>query len=140
MRLGFKIWAMDKYTELLHNHTNSRGSIETAPTSQNQTLPDPQHLLSPVPIWPLVVQLLSGIFCLGCSATYHLVKVKSLRAKTILSKLDYSGIIILILGSSFPPHIYPFVCPSTFRSRNIFLVILCTSCFLCFIAITTPFF
>ena len=77
---------------------------------------------------------------MGCSSFYHLCYIKSEFYKNLLSRLDYSGIIILIMGSSIPPHYYPFACQNTHKERNIFLVLICSISFLCFFAILAPFF
>jgi hypothetical protein len=34
-------------------------------------------ILSFIPIWPLLVNIFSAMFCLGCSAAFHLYYVKS---------------------------------------------------------------
>lgn len=101
---------------------------------------DHEYLLAYVPIWPLIVQLMCGVFCMGCSAFYHLFYVKNEFCKKILSRLDYSGIIILIMGSSIPPHYYPFACQNTHKERNIFMVLICSASLTCFFAILTPVF
>ena len=35
------------------------------------------QILNEVPIWPLVVNVFSACFCMGCSALYHLMFVKN---------------------------------------------------------------
>ena len=101
---------------------------------------EPDYLLAYVPVWPLIVQLMSGVFCMGCSSFYHLFYVKNEFLKNLLSRLDYSGIIILIMGSSIPPHYYPFACQNTHKERNIFMTIIFSASMTTFFAILTPVF
>lgn len=38
---------------------------------------DANEILNEVPIWPLIINILSACFCMGCSAFYHLISVKN---------------------------------------------------------------
>ena len=58
----------------------------------------------------MLVFLLSAMFCLLGSTIFHLYLCLSLKVKTILLRLDYAGICILIFGSCFPPSFYGFYC------------------------------
>lgn len=90
-------------------------------------------ILSYVTIAPLLVNLASAVFCLGCSATFHLYAVKSQKINNILSRLDYGGISILIFGSAVPPIIYGFACDGSFVARYTLLgcqLALCAACFI----------
>jgi adiponectin receptor len=49
---------------------------------------------------------LSAATCLGMSATYHLISNHSLQVATFGNKLDYIGIVILIVGSVAPSLYY----------------------------------
>jgi len=64
----------------------------------------------PISRWPIIVFLISAVFCLMCSAIYHAFHCLSNRALQILSRLDYAGISLLITGSCFPPFVYGFYC------------------------------
>lgn len=64
-----------------------------------------------VPTWPLFAHLLSAILCCGFSAFFHLCSVYSKDWFSFMAKLDYSGIILLITGTSIPPAYYTFTCP-----------------------------
>ena len=69
-----------------------------------------EYLLSYVSVAPLLTNIISAVFCLGCSAAFHLYSVKSKLAQDVLSRLDYGGISVLIFGSSVPIVIYGFAC------------------------------
>jgi predicted membrane channel-forming protein YqfA (hemolysin III family) len=38
------------------------------------------------------------VFCLGCSAVFHLLNVKSPEWNSVLARLDYGGISFTIFG------------------------------------------
>ena len=78
-------------------------------------------VLAYVPSWPLVVHLISGFFCLGFSAMFHLFMIQSKFVKNWMNSLDYGGICILIMGSSYPPIFYAFSCGPVLPERNFFL-------------------
>lgn len=63
-----------------------------------------------VPHWPIFVFMASAVVCLTCSSIFHLMFVYSRRAYTLLSRLDYAGISILIAGSFYPVIYYSFYC------------------------------
>ena len=65
---------------------------------------------SPLERWPIVAFLMSAFACLFLSASYHLFNCHSRYLNDILLLLDYSGISILIAGSSIPPVFYGFYC------------------------------
>ncbi|KAH6917946.1 hemolysin-III related-domain-containing protein, partial [Coprinopsis sp. MPI-PUGE-AT-0042] len=58
----------------------------------------------------MTVFLISAIFCLLGSATYHTSECHSEKVATRCHALDYSGIVILIVGSFFPSIYYGFFC------------------------------
>lgn len=99
---------------------------------------DAELLLEYVPVWPLVLQISTGFFCMGCSAFYHLFYVKNEFFRNLLYRLDFGGIIILIMGSAMPPHYYPFACKETHFERNVFMSIIVSMSLLCFIVIMAP--
>lgn len=91
---------------------------------QNPHLPDmtlanfmhsPGKITHEVSHVPLSVHQLAAVICLGFSATFHLFYVKSYKASSLLSRMDYAGISILIAGSTFPPHYYGFYCAENTR-------------------------
>ena len=68
------------------------------------------YMLNYVHKWPLCVHFLAAFFCLFCSSVYHLFFVKDEFWRVKLAQLDYGGIIILILGSTYPLVWYSFAC------------------------------
>lgn len=98
------------------------------------------EILSYVHRWPLIVHMISICFCLGCSAIFHLCFIHSPKILKILLKLDYGGISILIMGSSYPPIMYGFACEPVYFSRNIFLFIITSSSLICFCSSLHPLF
>ena len=80
---------------------------------QKETAPeflDADQILNEVPIWPLIINIFSACFCMGCSAIFHLLGAKNQNFQSTLSRLDYGGISILIFGSSFPIVYYSMAC------------------------------
>lgn len=63
-----------------------------------------------IPIWPVLIQLISALICLGCSTIFHLFSAYSKKLDNILNRLDYAGIAVLIAGSCFPIYYYMFAC------------------------------
>ena len=57
-----------------------------------------KDVLTYVPRWPLLVHIFSAAFCLGCSSVYHLFMIHSEPIHELLSRLDYGGISILVMG------------------------------------------
>jgi len=95
-------------------------------------------ILNYIARWPLIVHLATGCFCLGASAIFHLFEHCSTRSYDLLSKLDYTGISILIMGSSYPPIFYCFACQPVFWVRNIFLIAITVSATLTFVITMHP--
>lgn len=56
----------------------------------------------------------------------------------ILSRLDYGGISILIMGSSYPPIIYIFSCSQVHFARNCFLVLITSTSIGAFLMMMIP--
>lgn len=86
-------------------------------TIKDEVLKDPlvqlqpaSYILNDVSRAPLMIMILSAIVCLGCSATFHLLSVQSPLAHSILARLDYAGISVLIYGSVVPIIEYRFAC------------------------------
>jgi adiponectin receptor len=65
---------------------------------------------TPVPMWPLGVFMASAALCLGFSAAFHTFHVMSEDWFVLLSSLDYSGIAVLIWGSTLPMLTLGFYC------------------------------
>ena len=77
------------------------------------SLEDRDSVLSATPVWPLACHTFAAVFCMGCSALFHLMYVRSEQTSNILSRLDYGGIAVLIFGSTVPIIYYCFPCAST---------------------------
>jgi hypothetical protein len=88
--------------------------IETM-TKGHPDIDDVDLYLNYVSKWPLFVHLVSAALCLGMSAVFHLFFVYSPEACLLLSKLDYTGITILIFGSTVPGIQYMFACSAVSR-------------------------
>uniref|UniRef100_M4BRW2 Uncharacterized protein n=1 Tax=Hyaloperonospora arabidopsidis (strain Emoy2) TaxID=559515 RepID=M4BRW2_HYAAE len=91
-----------------------------------------------VPHWPLFVFMASAVICLTCSAVFHLMFVVSRTAYTLLSRLDYAGITILIAGSFYPMIYYSFYCHPW--QRSVYLVAISTLAALTFTVALLPIF
>ena len=71
-----------------------------------------------------------AIICLLFSTIYHLFNVLNAKAQLILSRMDYGGVNVLILGSTFPPIVYGFACyPVTMLLYLTFSCVFCTASF-----------
>ena len=72
---------------------------------------------------------LAAMICLSCSALFHLFSNHSRDVYRVFSRLDYSGIAILITGSSIPAYYYAFYCSYTARYTHITVTgVLCVAC------------
>jgi hypothetical protein len=91
-------------------------------------------ILSFVSIAPLLTNIASAWFCLGCSAIFHLYYVKSPFFSDVLSRLDYGGISVLIFGSSFPIIYYSFACQPENLQRWIWVGLIAALAIGCFIS------
>ncbi|OUZ99837.1 Hly-III-related [Macleaya cordata] len=64
----------------------------------------------PVTQWPFFVFLAGAMFCLLTSSTCHLFCCHSHRLNLLFLRLDYVGIVVMIITSFFPPIYYIFQC------------------------------
>jgi len=60
--------------------------------------------------WPLCVICIGGMACMGLSSLFHLMCSYSNSVKCFLNRLDYVGIVILVVFSCYPPYYYWFYC------------------------------
>ena len=67
---------------------------------------------------------LAAMICLSFSALFHLFSNHSQSVYKIFSRLDYSGIAILITGSSIPAYYYGFYCHALTQCVHITILIL----------------
>ena len=91
-------------------------------------LVSPTQILTFVPRWPMVVNIISAVLCLGLSAVFHQFSFYSKHVCDKLATFDYGGICILIMGSCYPPIFYPFACQPFFETRNSFMIIITVAC------------
>ena len=77
---------------------------------------------------------------MGCSAYYHLTQIVSPRWWELMRRLDYGGIAVLIMGSSYPPIVYMFSCGEIVAYRKFFLALITTTSAICFAVATLEFF
>ena len=63
-----------------------------------------------VPVWPLFVHVAGGIIMLGASTCHHTFLCCSPEHYNTGQRCDYSGIALMIAGSSTPPFFYGFIC------------------------------
>lgn len=111
--------------EKVHSETQTSQQLASKATYLNQVQKDiapdflsVSEILNEVPIYPLMINIFSAVFCLGCSALYHMMYVKNETFQTTLARLDYGGIAILIFGTSFPILYYSLGCAQTIRKYN----------------------
>lgn len=52
--------------------------------------------------------------------------------------MDYGGICLLIMGSSYPPILYGFACGPVYPARNFFLCLITISCSITFLTLMLP--
>lgn len=94
---------------------------------------DPTRIKYHISKIPLFLHIFGAVFCLGCSATFHLFYVHSPRTSSKLARLDYAGISLLIAGSTLSPLYYNYYCEDTHPWRNFFMSVSLTSSGLAFI-------
>ncbi|OBZ67987.1 ADIPOR-like receptor SPBC12C2.09c [Grifola frondosa] len=66
--------------------------------------------------------LSSAVFCLFSSAFYHTFTVYSREVSARCNALDYSGIVVLIVGSFFPCIYYGFFCDMHFQAMYLSVI------------------
>jgi channel protein (hemolysin III family) len=74
----------------------------------NKSLRSSYSTISREDIWVLACFFIGCIFCLGTSATYHLISNHSYAVSRWGNQLDYLGIVFLIWGSFIPSIYYGF--------------------------------
>lgn len=81
--------------------------------------------------WPLVAMMLTAMFCLGCSSICHWIYVKDHKLCKLVTHLDYWGICILFLGTTYPFISYKYSCGPYVIWRYIFTSIVSVMTLLC---------
>lgn len=70
-----------------------------------------------------------AIICLLCSTLFHVLHNHSKKVSSLFSRLDYSGISLLITGSSVPAYYYGFYCAKLAQFVHISVIlVLCVVC------------
>jgi len=69
--------------------------------------------------------LTSAVFCLAASSIYHVSIAHSESVAKLTNNLDYSGIVVLIVGSFFPAIYYAFFCDA--RLQLFYLALIAVS-------------
>lgn len=67
-------------------------------------------MIDELEIWPIVLFLLTAVFCLGSSTIFHWFHPKNPSLCKILNRIDLAGVSILIYGSSVGALFYCFYC------------------------------
>lgn len=102
--------------------------------SENQAVDvDAATLLDFKGAWPIYVNIIAAMTCLGFSSFYHLGNAKSQHMHNLLVRLDYAGISFLILGSVFAPVSFTFACGDALfwgSIMNGFMTLLCSTAFI----------
>ena len=60
--------------------------------------------------WPLFLMLTAAIICFGFSTSFHWFSIYGKELYSLLCRLDYAGITLLIPGSCYPPYFYFYYC------------------------------
>lgn len=94
---------------------------------------DAGYLLSYVSLAPVLVMILTFVFCLSCSAIFHLFNAKSENWNKVLARLDYGGIAFAIFGGNLPIIYYGFACNDIHYERYILISVMGFLCFGSFI-------
>ncbi len=87
-------------------------------------------------VGPLIVHMSCAIICLLFSSTFHLFCAYSLKVQTWLSRFDYSGIAILISGTTFPMILYGFTCTPVIKYT--YLALISVTCLTAFVVMLMP--
>lgn len=72
---------------------------------------------------------LGVVLCLSCSFLFHMLNCHSPHVAHLFSRLDYSGIALLVTGSSIPFYYYSYYCAQF--SRYLHMTIVVVLCILC---------
>ena len=82
----------------------------------------------------LILSLFFGgaIVCMMCSTLYHVLRNHSHGVSLLFRRLDYSGIALLIAGSSIPAYYYGFYC--AWGAQCVHIGVIVVLCFVCIVA------
>lgn len=98
---------------LFSSRQTSISSVPSAVSTSTQTLPvrPPDN----IDIAAFGVFFFASLVCLGFSATYHTIQCHSFSVSKQFNKLDYVGIVVMIVGSFLPALHYGFYCHPHFQ-------------------------
>lgn len=99
---------------------------------KEEKIPDDNYLTN----LPLLVYILSAIFCLGSSGFFHTFQPISEKAFRFYQRLDMAGISVLIFGSAYCSNQYFFHCNPPLRSFYCWLSFII--CFAVFVRTLSP--
>jgi len=99
---------------------------------------DPSKIKYEITKFPLFMHIFGAVFCMGCSAIFHLFYVHSPGASQYLSRLDYAGISLLIAFSSLSPLYYNYYCEDMHGWRAFYMTSELTASALVFIVSLWP--
>ena len=88
--------------------------------------------------WPLVAFLITALTCLGASTVCHWFWPKHKQMCSVVTTLDYWGITLLIMGTSYPFISYRFACGYMIIYRYVFVCILALLTILCMFITMNP--
>ena len=98
----------------------------------------PSSVLNQTSFFPLGVHIISVCLCLGCSAFYHWFWIKDRQTAANLARLDYSGISIVIFGTTVPIASYGMSCNAVHVPRKIYFIAIGIACIVCTIISISP--
>jgi len=81
------------------------------------------EIMNETSVVPLTIHIFSAVFCMGCSALYHLLGMKNPQVSANLARLDYAGISVLIYGTAVPITAYGFACQDVACKSFLYLLI-----------------
>lgn len=112
-----------KVSDLFHEIGEAQASGSLPDITFPSYFESPGEILHDITRIPLYIHIFAAIFCLGCSAVFHLFYVHSPKVSEILARLDYAGISLLIGGSGVPPIYYSLYCSDHDFIRPLYLTI-----------------
>lgn len=97
-----------------------------------------ERRLVEVPRWPLYVQVFTSVIVFLLSGTYHTLSCQSHKTFVIFRKLDFTGIVIALIGGSTAPFYYGFFCEEMHFWRDLWLGMVYVSCLFALVVILSP--
>lgn len=117
-----------------NNHHHHREGPE--PLALLRYLDLGEEYLDELPIWPIVVFIISAMACFACSAVFHLFYSMSPKMAEQLVRLDYAGIAFLIGGSNIPMIYYMLYCHP--GPQQLYMLLISLGCLATFVVTVHP--